>query len=335
MKFLANNLRFVTLGILILLALVSQIHCGSGNNSSSTAATGTVTATGVVGPSGNTYSVTLTPSTSTPSVGSTITASITVTDSAAENLTINAGYYNSSGSQVPQCSQSNGGSTSITISCVMGPFSTSENQALYVDVFETGGAEELACDVTGTPGCSGTFEITVGTGGSGGTYYICPNSPSTSCGDASECQSTCMGQYSNLSTCTTYGQGGIAGNAGTQLSCQAVTGAYSCPVVKDTSTNCMSASSYESTCGGQLQATATCTYYNASCAATLKSCTNESGTTANIYYCEYIPSNGCGNTSLCESTCMGQYQTSPTCTYYGPNAVPTEYPCTPAGSVSF
>jgi hypothetical protein len=46
------------------------------------------------------------------------------------------------------------------------------------------------------------------------------------------------------------------------------------------------------------------------------------------YLCPVQFSENCMDGSLCESTCLGQFQYTPTCTWYAMNAVPTPVTCT-------
>jgi hypothetical protein len=46
------------------------------------------------------------------------------------------------------------------------------------------------------------------------------------------------------------------------------------------------------------------------------------------YKCPVIASSSCSNTSLCQTSCVGQYSNNATCTYYTMNAAPHSAACT-------
>lgn len=88
---------------------------------------------------------------------------------------------------------------------------------------------------------------------------------------------------------------------------------YQCPAIP--SNSCGSISSCESTCIGQLSPNSSCTYYNGG-SPTTSPCTQVTTPPA-VYYCNVQYSfNNCTSASSCQSTCMGQYQTGTTCSYY-------------------
>jgi hypothetical protein len=169
--------------------------------------------------------------------------------------------------------------------------------------------------------------------GPGSLQYLCPIHFSESCMDGSLCESTCLGQFQDTPTCTWYAMNAVP----TSAPCTAVsqiTAVFSCAV--ELSTNCQNASLCESTCVGQLHAAATCSTFGMGGVATNVSCTDEVGQgSLPLYQCPVTASTGCTNTSLCETTCVGQISTLSTCTSRGPNAVATVASCTSLGDQTF
>ena len=140
---------FIALGVFVML---QYQNCGnsSGTNNSS-----------VVGPSGLSYSVVLTPQTTTPTHGNNPNDQLTVQVqvSAADNLIIKTGYL-SGGIKNQWClSDSPGPVSNISVPC--DPFFPQAGVInMYVEVDDTYGIE-LYCTNNTTPGCNGTYTLNV------------------------------------------------------------------------------------------------------------------------------------------------------------------------------
>jgi len=185
----------------------------------------------------------------------------------------------------------------------------------------------------GRDSSSGVPDARPDSSGPGSLRYLCPVQFSENCMDGSLCESTCLGQFQYTPTCTWYAMNAVP----TPVTCTAVshlTTVFSCPV--QLSSNCVNASLCESTCVGQLQAAATCSTFGTGGVATNVSCTDETGKgSLPLYECPVVASTGCSNTSLCETTCVGQISTLSTCTYRGPSAVAMITSCTLLGDQTF
>jgi hypothetical protein len=175
-------------------------------------------------------------------------------------------------------------------------------------------------------GANGTFGSTQGYG-----LYSCPLMASTSCSNASLCESTCLGQYTPNATCTYYTQNAVPNT----VMCSPVNsmqGAYSCP--SQLSQPCGSMDVCESTCVGQIQANGNCTPKSGGGVGEYASCSPEAGNTIPVYLCPTTPSTNCTVASSCQSSCVGQYTTASFCTYYQ-GASPVSEGCNLIGNYSF
>jgi hypothetical protein len=168
-------------------------------------------------------------------------------------------------------------------------------------------------------------------GTDGGIKYACVTQLSQSCVDISSCESTCLGQYQDGPSCTWYTQGGNP-NVAQCNPAGTVSALFSCPA--QLSTDCADAPVCESTCVGQVQGGNTCSVRSTGGVKSDVPCTQAKGAVA-LYLCPVVASNGCANTSVCQSTCVGQISTSAKCTHRGPGGVGTDASCTPIGTLSF
>jgi hypothetical protein len=161
--------------------------------------------------------------------------------------------------------------------------------------------------------------------------YQCPVFNSENCVDGSICESTCLGQYSNDPTCTWYSYSGTPNT----ISCSPVSAApvvFSCPAVQ--SYDCANSDLCESTCVGQDQSSPTCVTRGYGAAPTTVTCNNLNGSYA-LYSCPVIKSFDCSETSVCQSSCVGQVGSSPTCTYHGYGGADYTAACTYIGTQGF
>lgn len=167
----------------------------------------------------------------------------------------------------------------------------------------------------------------------GSLAYLCPVQFSVGCVAADSCDSTCLGQFQGGPSCTWYAANGVPNS----VSCTPVTSITSiatCPV--QLSTDCQSAVVCESTCVGQLQPAATCSVSSTGGVASNVACTSNIGQgEVALYQCPTVASTGCENTSLCESTCIGQITTSENCTWRGSGGTGTSVACTALPSQTF
>jgi hypothetical protein len=167
----------------------------------------------------------------------------------------------------------------------------------------------------------------------GSLAYQCPVHASVGCMSASQCESTCIGQYQAGATCTWYSSGG-APNLQPCTAVTQITAVYACP--SQLSTNCMDMSLCESTCIGQLQTGSTCSVASTGGSTSSVPCTSDLGQgSVTLYQCPVLASVNCVDTSQCESTCVGQITSEPTCTSYHASAVPNSVNCTALASQTF
>jgi hypothetical protein len=81
---------------------------------------------------------------------------------------------------------------------------TSRCQSTCVGQYQPG----TSCTLHVSDGNTITRQCTAATGAQ--TLYECPNVPSFGCSRTSDCQSTCVGQITNLATCTYHRADGTA-----------------------------------------------------------------------------------------------------------------------------
>jgi hypothetical protein len=169
-----------------------------------------------------------------------------------------------------------------------------------------------------------------------GQLYHCPVLLSSSCDDASKCESTCMGQVTYNSTCTTYGHNAVPTNHNCTTTSFGSQSFWIMPTIL--SQSCSSTSNCQSECDGQLADQYSACGYWTSGGYAGGGGHNQSGTlltgAQHLYSCPVVPSVSCSDVSKCESFCLGQVTTLNRCAWRSHGGVVNYTNCTDLGIVT-